>query len=586
MAALDRLRSGGVHCRGALAMISLLTALSILSLAVQNPETDSLRALARDGPDSALVERVRQRANDARKALRQLLAVGVAGDSVGAVALTAAERLAGAFAVAWGDSFFVHQVARVRSLAPAERQVTVTADSILRAGKAARRSAGIDAAMRAWRESLRRYDALADTSGSAAAFRALGAGFYYAQELDSAVAYLTRSQDLAQRIGDSLSVAMAVGNLGAVSEQRGELRRASELYARAKSIDERMGDVISWAIDQNNIGIVTAELGDWAGARRACEAALAASRSAGDSDRAALPLRNLGKLAEGEGHYAAAAAHWRDALSIYRERGNRLDATRVLYNLGELATRRADYPAAVLALSEAAGILGRTGPSGEVNELDVRVLLAQTRTLMGDLQSARTELQRAEAFARRRGEAGGRAYSLAKLALARGDLAQNFNRFAEAEQQYERAQRLARGAAADPFEVRNRAQIGMADVLFRRESYRHVRGVLEQLLLTSSVDLQNAAQIRVLIGQAAWRGGDTAAARQAFGQALDTMRVLGDVADEARALATLADLEASAGRALVAESLYRQGGVRLGTRPPPAISWQLHAGLASTPPRR
>ena len=275
MAALDRLRSGGVHCRGALAMISLLTAFSTLSLVVQNPETDSMRALARDGPDSALVERVRQRANDARKALRQLLAVGVAGDSVGAVALTAAERLAGAFAVAWGDSFFVHQVARFRSLAPAERQVTVTADSILRAGKAALRSAGIDAAMRAWRESLRRYDVLADTSGIAAAFRALGAGFYYAQELDSAVAYLTRSQDLAQRIGDSLSVAMAVGNLGAVSEQRGELRRASELYARAKSIDERMGDVISWAIDQNNIGIVTAELGDSAGARRAFEAALA-----------------------------------------------------------------------------------------------------------------------------------------------------------------------------------------------------------------------------------------------------------------------------------------------------------------------
>src|SRR5438552_17136047 len=100
MAAVGRLRSRGVHCRGGLAMISLLTALPILSLAVQNPETDSLRALARDGPDSALVERVRQQNGEARKLLGQLRTVAGGSADSAQVAFPVAQRLASAYAVA------------------------------------------------------------------------------------------------------------------------------------------------------------------------------------------------------------------------------------------------------------------------------------------------------------------------------------------------------------------------------------------------------------------------------------------------------------------------------------------------------
>src|SRR5256886_15288219 len=46
----------------------------------QNPQAvGELRALARDGPDSVLIERARQRPNDAREALRQLLAAAGSG---------------------------------------------------------------------------------------------------------------------------------------------------------------------------------------------------------------------------------------------------------------------------------------------------------------------------------------------------------------------------------------------------------------------------------------------------------------------------------------------------------------------------
>jgi CHAT domain-containing protein len=92
--------------------------------------------------------------------------------------------------------------------------------------------------------------------------------------------------------------------------------------------------------------------------------------------------------------------------------------------------------------------------------------------------------------------------------------------------------------------------------------------------------VHSAANIRLMLGQAALRRGDTATARRAFDEALDTLRALGAVADEAEALGRLGDLEAGTGRPLAAESLYQRGLARLGARPAPGVAWPLHAGIA------
>src|SRR2546430_781478 len=224
-------------------MNPLLTALPLLASVLQTQQdVDSIRALARDSPDPVLVEQARRRPDDAREALRQLLAAGAGVDSAAVAALTVAERLAGAFAFAWRDSFFVRRVARFRSLSLVDRQATVAADSLRRTGDDAKGSAGIDAAMRAWRQSLRRFEVLGDTAGVAAALGDIGAGFFYAKEYDSAQVYLARSLDLAEWIGDYRVAANAVGRLGDLSDNRGDLRRAGELYARAGELRERTGD--------------------------------------------------------------------------------------------------------------------------------------------------------------------------------------------------------------------------------------------------------------------------------------------------------------------------------------------------------
>jgi CHAT domain-containing protein len=575
MDAVGGVRSGVVLARGSSAMIGVVAVLSLVASAPgQSPQQmDEIGMLARAGPDSTLVARVRAQPDDARTALRHLLAAGAADDgtdSAGAASLAAAVRLAGAYARAWQDSFFVRQVARFQSLSPAGRQAKVAADSVRLAGNAALGSAGVDAAMRTWRESLRRFEAQGDSAGMGAALGNLGAGFFMAQEYDSAAAYLVRSRDMAEGTGDHRTLGNAVGTLGSVSKNRGDLRRASELYARASEIRERSGDSRGLAADQNNAGLIAQELGDLSGARRAFGVALAANRSAGRAEPAATNLVNLGNLASLGGDYAEAAAHYQEALATYRERGNRPDAASVLHNLGLLAMRRGDYTAAVTALAEAVGIYRRTGPAAE--EIAARADLATARAATGDLQGARVQLQRAEALAG--------AEPSVSLVLARADLAVQFNRLLEAERHYARAERLARGAGDD--EARAAAQHGLGLVLLMRENYPRAQAALELALQaqSGSADQRASALTRLLIGYAERHSGDTAGARRVLIQALDTLRALGDAGGEAAALSALGDLETQAGLPLTAESLYQRGLARLGTRPAPDIAWQLHAGLA------
>ncbi len=554
-------------------MIGVVAALALVAFAPgqSTQQADEIGALARAGPDSALVERARRRPDDVRNALRQLLAeaAGEDVDSARAASLDAAQRLAGAYAIAWQDSFFVRQARRFASLSLADQKAKVAADSLRLVGNAALGSSGIDAAMQAWRESLRRCDALGDTAGMASALGNLGGGFYRAQEYDSAEAYLTRSRDLAERIGDHRTMGNAVGTLASVSNDRGDLRRANDLYALAGPIRERTGDTRGLAADQNNLGTVARALGDLVGARRAYEAALAANRSAGRVEPAATNLVNLGNVASLDGEYAEAAERYREALATYRELGNQPDVAFVLHNIGLLAMRRGDYRAAVTALTEAVGIYRRTGP--QADEIAVRQSLATARGAMGDLQGARVQLQRAE------GLAGAAQASLAGLALGRADLAVQFNRLPEAERHYARAERLS-----EDDETRAAAQQGMGLVLIMRENYARAQGPLELALRTQegSGDGRAAAVTRLLIGYAQRERGDTAAARRTILPALDTLAALGDAAGEAAALGALGDLEARAGLALTAESLYRRGIARLGARPAPDIAWQLHAGLA------
>ena len=292
----------------AVGTLALLAVLAGLPQAPANPEL--LSVSARPGPDSALIAFAHERPDSLRNALHARL-VDAAADSQDAEPLAAAERLAQAYAVAWRDSFLVRQVARFEAWTPAERRAKIAADSLRLAGNVALGRAGAAAALRDWRESLRRCGALGDSAGMGAALGNIGAAFNGSGELDSAAVYFERARAIAERIGDHRTDGNAVGALASVHADRGEPRQAAELYARASELRALSGDGRGEAADRNNLGLMSQLLGDLDGALRAFSDALAVNRRAGRDEPAALNLVNLGNLAGLEGDYPAAGAHYR-----------------------------------------------------------------------------------------------------------------------------------------------------------------------------------------------------------------------------------------------------------------------------------
>ncbi|OLC70563.1 MAG: hypothetical protein AUH78_20530 [Gemmatimonadetes bacterium 13_1_40CM_4_69_8] len=542
----------------------------------QTATLDRMRTLAEAGGPQ-LVEAVRAQPDDARQALRQLLDRTAASDSgTAAASLSAADRLAHAYAEAWGDSFPLRQVARFASWSPEERVAKVAADSIRRAGNAALGRSGADSAILSWRESARRSAALADTAGIAAAVGNIGAGFYRAGKLDSAESYLEQSRRLAELVGDRRTALNALGTLGSVSKDRGELRRAADRYTRAFAIRQQIGDFRGMAADRNNLGLIAQLLGDLDEARRAYEDALGLSRAHGLDEPAAVSLVNLGDVASLQADYAEAIARFGEALAIYRHLGSRVDAAFVLHSLGLLELQRGDYPNAIARLSDAAAVYQQTGPVPEA--VSVRKDLAFAYAATGNLQRALIELRGAGRLSGRGPLAPGLG---ATLALARADLAAQFNNFAQADREYAQAEALYRRAGENAGLAE--AQQGRGFLRLVWEDYQRAQVVLESAARTqaASGDGRSAALTRVLVGYAQQHRGDTAAARRTLVVAVDTLRSLRDPVGEAAGLAALGDLDLQEGRAFAAESLFSQGLMRLGPRLAPSISWRLHAGLGA-----
>ena len=557
---------------------ALLTFLSTAVLPQSDSAVDSLLVLAERGELAVLTVQVADRPDEVREAVRQLLTLAV---SVGAPReqdeyLAWAERLGAAFADAWRDSILLRKVERFRRRSPSDRQAYVTADSLRRAGNAALYSAGVQAALRSWRQSLDLFTQLNDTAGMAAALGNIGTGFYLADMLDSASINLRRARSLSKLAGDLRVEGNVSVNLGHVASERGDLRLASEFHWGALRLHERVGNYRGMAADHSNLGIIARELGDLVRARQSYQTALALNRQYENLSPAATNLLNLGNLAGMQGNYVDAVALYREALSTYRDLDEPVNAADVLYNLGLLEKRRGDYPHAADALSEALAIYEATGNTADA--ISARQALATAHAAMGNLDRALAELAQADAAAR---EEQSDPATLAGLALARGDLALQLNMLSEADQQYAGAVRLYREArdAAGLGE----AQQGRGVLLLLREDFTAARDVLELAARAQqdAGDARAAAWTHLLSASAQEELGDTAGARQTLEATVDALHRLGDVVGEATALGALGDLEAKTGMTLAAESLYRRGLRLVEDRPAPTISWRLHAGLGA-----
>src|SRR6266704_856231 len=369
-----------------------------------------------------------------------------------------------------------------------------------------------------------------------------GAGFLAGELLDSSGGWLERARTLAAAIGDARVEANAVGTLAGVAEDGGDWARAKKLYGQALVLRERIGDTRGVAADHNGLGLLAQRLGDMHAARREFETALAINRRDGRENAAATNLVNLAGLASLAGEFGTADAQYRDALAIWQAHEEWADAAAAWHGLGQVDLRRGDYPAAQAALCQALAVYARTGPVAE--ELAVRRDLAGALAAAGDLQGARDELSRAQ---RRADSTRALPAARAGIALARADLAVEFNALPEAQRLYARAEALYRLAAQPGGEAG--AQEGRGLLLLARDDPVRAQALFETALRTyAGAGEQRAAGLtRISLAQALLARGDTTGSRRELGHASADLERSGDPVAAAAATGEWAALDVLAG---------------------------------------
>ena len=512
----------------------------------------------------------------ARDAVQRLLEGTVSLDSVARQrALAAATRLSTTIAAEHGDSFPLQVVARFSAWSMTQRRAKLAVDSLRRRGNAAYVNSGLAGASPAVAREPGRARLLRDTAGAAAVMGNIGTGFYSRAMLDSAVAYYAEAERLALGAGDRRTALNALGGLANVQRDRGDAQGALQLYRRSLTLRESIGDVRGMAADRSNMGMLAENVGDVTAARESYLAALELATNHAMADAEAAALVNLAGLASLEADYQEALERYRRALGIYRSLGYRPDQALVLHGMGVLELRRGNYRAARFRLEESAAIYRDTGPAAAA--AGVEQDLARTAVAMGNPQAAQSALVRADqALA---GEDRG-SIAEARLTLARGDLAVEFNDYAEADRLYARAGALAR-AATDPV-TRAQAQQGRGYLLLLDGASARAATMLGQAARAQERlgDRRAAALIRLDLAVALAATGELTDARRMAAAARDTLSRLHDPAGEAAALDVLARFALDDGRPAVAESLYRVGLERMTSRPAPGVTWPLRMGLA------
>lgn len=488
--------------------------------------------------------------------------------------LNRAHLLASSYSRAWSDSYLPTQLERFAKLPRRSQREWVIADSLRRAGNDAVSIEGVPAAMKLWRESVRRSTTLDEPAVIAPALVSLGAGYYRSGHLDSAVPQLRRAADLAQRIGDWRTLGNAIGILASVSRDQGNLSAATASYRRAATIRARSGDTRGIAADENNLAMIAQELGDVREARAAYTRASAINRREKRHSLLALNLSNLGGLARNSGEYARAESLYVESLALHRASGGIAESAFTLHELGRLYMSRGDYRRARSVLEEAMRAHDASGAA--MDAIAVSVDLAAVQSASGNPESAREILAKA---ARLANAARAPANVQASLAMSRAELAIRFGTFDEADQEYSRGILLSRSIRDSPGVARGLE--GKAMLLHLRGNHDQALKALDEAMLLhiAKGDPRSAALARLLAADIVNARGDTSGSRRLLASARATFRELGDVVGEAASLAALGDLFLQTGSTSAAQEMYRTGLERLGSRDASDVRWRLHAGL-------
>ncbi len=194
----------------------------------------------------------------------------------------------------------------------------------------------IDSAFFMLYEGLRLNALISDTIGLIKINNNLGALHASYGELDEALQYYRRANDMARRNNYLEGIAMSSSGLGDYYYQLADFRSALNSFKKADSIYFALGDVLNRARSANNIALCYDQLDDVFEAKSYYQLALDAYEDLGNEREIALSLFNLGVLFDNQGQANSALLYFKKALPIARSAGD-LDLISRVYEQTALA---------------------------------------------------------------------------------------------------------------------------------------------------------------------------------------------------------------------------------------------------------
>jgi CHAT domain-containing protein/Flp pilus assembly protein TadD len=241
-----------------------------------------------------------------------------------------------------------------------------------------------------------------------------------AGELRKGVDLQLQALDLARQAKSPQSESIILNNLAYAYEQLAETQKALQFYQQALKLAHDGSDRQTELIYLNNLGDTYRILGDWEKAYDYYQRSLKLSRSTGYRRIEGAILINLGGALRHLGQLAAARMAFEEALAVGRRSQSRETQTFALANLSLLLLQLKEPSEAADRAREAVALKG----SLEEQTFSHYVLGSALQDL-GNIASARTELENALALARRRGVPVSEAeicLALARLQRKSGDL--------------------------------------------------------------------------------------------------------------------------------------------------------------------
>lgn len=480
-------------------------------------------------------------------------------------------------------------------------------------GDLARAEAGLKSA-------LAGYVTADHTAGRAACHNALGIVHGKRDELAAATAEYETAGLLLRRLGDRQAEADTLANLAILDRKTGRPAQAIERQCEVLAIRERLRDRPGQSRSWHEIGILRREEGDAAGALAAFDAALALRRelhdergaittlreaavtrfAAGDIEGASRDLDEALERARGltdrrpladvllqqgdplllRGATDQAVATVESAADLYHELGAHAEEAAARMRIGAALAARGEYRRSRDALL--LGVVGRDCIRGTQHEAALRTELGNVLVVLGELNGALFEQERALELRRAAGERRhaldnlnnrGVIYAhLGELRLARRDVEAAFGIAVELDD------RKAGARGANNLGVLLAREGRFDEALAHLESARRI--------LKESGDEAGAASVGANLAEVLLKldRGDEALAE--IERALAAFRLLQDRHGEASLLNQLGELRLAQAHGGAAEEAHRQalalalyGGI-------PEEEWRAQAGIAAALERR